>query len=336
MNDTEFVPAYERTDPDAVRARAAALREMMRSCSLCPRRCGVDRLAGERGVCGVGEEPVVSSYGPHFGEERPLVGRHGSGTIFLTHCNLKCIFCQNYDISHLGSGRQVTVDDVADMMLRLQSQGCHNVNWVTPTHQAPMLVEALLIARGCPAREACPTERGRGLRVPVVYNCGGYESVEALRLLEGIVDIYMPDAKYGDNEIGRRLSAVPDYWDRNREALAEMHRQVGDLRMDEVPRPGGRDGGPAKPGLATGIAQRGMLVRHLVLPENLARTQAVMEYLASLSRDTYVNVMAQYRPQYRAGEAPELRRSITTAEYRAAVDAALKAGLHRLDERWGF
>jgi putative pyruvate formate lyase activating enzyme len=307
MNGTEFVPAYGRMEPEALKARAAALREMMRSCSLCPRRCGVDRLAGETGVCGVAEEPVVSSYGPHFGEERPLVGRHGSGTIFLTHCNLKCIFCQNYDISHLGTGRQVTVENVADMTLTLQSQGCHNVNWVTPTHQAPMLVEALLVARG------------RGLRVPVVYNCGGYESVEALRLLDGIVDIYMPDAKYGDNEIGRRLSAVPDYWDRNRAALAEMHRQVGDLGTDEA-----------------GIAQHGLLVRHLVLPEDLARTQVAMEYLASLSRDTYVNVMAQYRPQYRAGEAPELRRSITTAEYRAGVDAALRAGLHRLDDRWGL
>jgi len=305
MSESGFAPAYARLGPEALATRAAALRAMMASCTLCPRECRVNRLADERGACGVAAEPVVSSYGAHFGEERPLVGRHGSGTIFLTHCNLKCIFCQNCDISHLGGGSQVTLDQLARMMLELQRQGCHNINWVTPTHQAPMLVEAL---------RAASAER---LHVPVVYNCGGYESVEALRLLDGIVDIYMPDAKYGDNDVGGRLSGVRDYWDRSREALAEMHRQVGDLRLD-----------------GEGIAQRGLLVRHLVLPKDLAHTQVVMEYLASLSRDTYVNVMAQYRPAFRAAEAPELRRGITAEEYRAAVEAALQAGLHRLYERW--
>jgi len=301
-----FQPAYLSMSPEELEKRLAGLQEMMRECRLCPRDCRVDRLAGELGVCGVGCEPMVSSYGPHFGEEAPLVGRHGSGTIFLTGCNLKCIFCQNYDISHLRRGEEVTTASVSRMMLRLQAQACHNINWVTPTHQAPMLVEALASAME------------QGLSVPVVYNCGGYESLDAIRLLDGIVDIYMPDVKYGDNDAGRQLSGVPDYWDRNREALAEMHRQVGDLQIDE-----------------SGIATRGLLVRHLVLPENLARTEVVMQFLASLSKHTYVNVMAQYRPEYRAGEVPDLTRRITGQEYRAAAQAALDAELTRLDDRWG-
>jgi putative pyruvate formate lyase activating enzyme len=302
-----FEPAYLSLDPEALAARVRELRELMGDCQLCPRRCGADRLAGQVGACGVGAEPVVSSYGPHFGEETPLVGRAGSGTIFLTRCNLSCIFCQNYDISQLGHGRTVTCQALAEMMLELQARGCHNINWVTPTHQAPMLVQALQIARD------------RGLRVPVVYNCGGYESLSALHLLDGIVDIYMPDAKYGDNAAGKQLSGVPDYWDRNREALAEMHRQVGDLQTDGL-----------------GIATRGLLVRHLVLPDNLAGTAAVMEFLAGLSRDSYVNVMAQYRPQYRAREVTAMARPIASGEFREAVQAALAAGLHRLDERWAL
>ena len=305
MTASEFTPAYARTGADTVADRAAELREMMRSCRLCPRNCAVDRLAGEQGLCGVGAEPIVSSYGPHFGEEAPLVGRRGSGTIFLNFCNLKCIFCQNYDISHLGRGRPTSPRRLAQMMLELQRTGCHNINWVTPTHQSPMLIEATRIALA------------DGLRVPIVYNCGGYESVEVLRLLEDIVDIYMPDAKYGDNDIGRRLSGVPDYWDRCREALAEMHAQVGDLAVDDQ-----------------GIARRGLLVRHLVLPEDMAGTRTIMDYLASLSPHTYVNVMAQYRPAHRAREVPEIARPITTIEFRRALQAAADAGLHRLDERW--
>jgi putative pyruvate formate lyase activating enzyme len=305
MTRTELTPAYLQLTERQLAERAAALQELLRGCRLCPRACGVDRLSGETGVCRTGVQPIVSSYGPHFGEERPLVGRHGSGTIFLTHCNLKCIFCQNYDISHLGDGRVTTAERVAEMMLDLQRQRCHNINWVSPTHQVPALVEATIIARG------------RGLRLPIVYNCGGYESLETLRLLDGIVDIYMPDAKYGDNDAGRLLSGVPDYWDRSREALAEMHRQVGDLQIS-----------------SHGVAARGMLVRHLVLPADMAKTAVVMEYLASLSRDTYVNVMAQYRPAYRAREVAAISRPLTTEEFRRAVQAALHAGLHRLDERW--
>jgi len=304
MTREDFIPAYARIGSDELAARAAALRDLMRSCRLCPRRCAADRLAGELGVCRTGAAPIVSSHGPHFGEEAPLVGRHGSGTIFLTNCNLRCIFCQNYDISQLGQGREVTLNQLARMMVDLQERGCHNINWVTPTHQAPMLVEAIRLARE------------EGLHLPIVYNCGGYESLEALRLLDGIVDIYMPDAKYGDNEAGERLSGAPDYWDRCREALAEMHRQVGDLQIDD-----------------RGVAARGLLVRHLVLPENMAKTAAVMQYLASLSRDTYVNVMAQYHPQHAARDVRAIARPLTREEFRRAVREALDAGLHRLDER---
>ncbi len=305
MNHIEFVPSYLRLDPQELAARVESLRELMHSCRLCPRACGVDRFAGEMGACRTGLEPIVSSYGPHFGEEKPLVGRGGSGTIFLTHCNLRCIFCQNSDISQLGEGRVVSLERLAEMMLDLQHRGCHNINWVTPTHQAPMLVDALQIAVH------------EGLHLPIVYNCGGYESVEALRLLDGIIDIYMPDAKYGDNATGEELSGVPDYWDRCQEALAEMHRQVGDLQTND-----------------NGLATRGLLVRHLVLPENKAKTSLVMKYLASLSQATYVNVMAQYRPEYHAKKIPCLTRSLTNDEYCAAVNTAISVGLRRLDDRW--
>jgi len=306
--EVEFEAAYlSPLRSGELRARVSAARELLRACRLCPRECRVNRLEGELGTCRVGATAMVSSYGPHFGEESPLVGQHGSGTIFLTHCNLRCLFCQNYDISHLGQGQAADPDQLAEMMLALQGRGCHNINFVTPTHQVPQILEALEIAAG------------RGLNLPLVYNCGGYESLETLRLLEDVFDIYMPDAKYGDNRVGQRLSQVPDYWDRNREALAEMHRQVGDLRLDE-----------------RGTARRGLLVRHLVLPQGLAGTRQVMEFLASLSRNCYVNVMAQYRPCYRAQEVPELRRPITAAEYDEALEAALVAGLTRLDERWAL
>jgi putative pyruvate formate lyase activating enzyme len=247
---------------------------------------------------------VVASHGPHFGEERPLVGLGGSGTIFFTNCSLGCIFCQNYDISHLGRGRAVSDEQLAEAMLELQRLGCHNINLVTPTHFVPQILEALVIAAAA------------GLEVPLVYNCGGYESVETLRLLEDVVDIYMPDAKYSDGRVAARLSGAEDYPQRMQAAIAEMYRQVGDLQIDE-----------------RGLAQRGLLVRHLVLPNHLAGSEEIMQFLANLSSDTYVNVMAQYRPCYRAGEVREISRRLTVAEYRTAVQAALDAGLHRLDER---
>ena len=298
-----FAAAYLRLSEIEWRRRLAETRELLRSCRVCPRHCDANRLEGKVGACQVGAEPMVSSYGPHFGEEAPLVGEGGSGTIFLTSCNLRCIFCQNYDISHLAQGAEVTVEALARMMVSLQQQGCHNINWVSPTHQVPALLAGLEVARR------------QGLRRPIVYNTGGYDSVATLRRLDGVVDIYMPDAKYSDNAVGERLTGVADYWDRCREALTEMHRQVGDLTLED------------------GLAVRGMLVRHLVLPEGQGGTAEVMRFLASLSRDTYVNVMAQYRPCYEASTVREIDRRPTRAELEAAVEAALDAGLHRLDQR---
>jgi putative pyruvate formate lyase activating enzyme len=248
---------------------------------------------------------MVSSFSPHFGEEEPLVGRGGSGTIFLTSCNLRCVFCQNYDISHRMEGEEVEAKDLAAMMLRLQALGCHNINFVTPTHQVPQILEALALAAG------------QGLRLPLVYNCGGYEAVATLRLLDGIVDIYMPDFKFADSEAAATYADAPDYPDVARAAIREMHRQVGDLVLDEH-----------------GIAQRGLLVRHLVMPNGLAGTRKVMRFLAQeISRNTYVNVMAQYRPCGLAHRHPAIARGITATEYREAVEAALEEGIHRLDER---
>jgi len=260
------------------------------------------RLQGETGVCGVAENAMISSYGQHYGEERPLVGTGGSGTIFLAHCNLRCVFCQNYEISQEGEGQVVPVRRLAEMMLDLQRMGCHNINFVTPTHQVPQILRAL------------PLAVEGGLQVPLVYNCGGYESLETLRILDGVFDIYMPDFKYGDSEAAKRYSNAENYPEVAKAAFQEMHRQVGDLTLDR-----------------RGIARRGLLVRHLVLPNNLAGTGEVVRFLAELSEDTYVNIMAQYRPCYRAHEYPPLARRPTRAEYEEALQQARAAGLHRLD-----
>ncbi len=279
----------------------AAYQMMSPYCRLCPRECGIDRFAGKTGACRTGPNPIVACYGAHFGEEPPLVGIHGSGTLFFGGCNLGCVFCQNYDISHGDAAKEVGIEDLADMMLEYARQGCHNINLVTPTHQLPMILAALEIAAIA------------GLDIPIVYNCGGYEPVEALAILDGIVDIYMPDAKYGSNEIGMELSGVPDYWDRNREALREMHRQVGDLHVDE-----------------RGIAEYGLLVRHLVLPNDLAGTHEVMRFLArEISRDTYVNIMDQYHPAFKSSDHPDIARPITPEEYADARRIALEEGLRR-------
>lgn len=278
---------------------------VLRSCVICPRMCKVNRLEGELGFCRTGRLAMVSSFNPHFGEEAPLVGRGGSGTIFFTHCNLLCLFCQNYDISHLGIGDEVDAGLLARMMIRLQEEGCHNINFVTPTHVVPQILEAL------------PLAIQGGLRVPLVYNTGGYDRVETLRLLEGVVDIYMPDIKFLDSETAGRLCNAPDYPETVRAAIREMHRQVGDLVTD-------RDG----------IAERGLLVRHLVMPAGLAQTRKAMEFLANeISKETYVNVMDQYRPCGEAHTHPDLSRRITQQEYLEAVEAARKSGLHRLDSR---
>lgn len=251
-------------------------------------------------MCRTGELIVVHGHGPHHGEEPPLSGWAGSGTIFFSWCNLRCVYCQNWEISWKGVGREVDAAELATMMLELQERGCHNVNLVSPSHAVAQVLEAVWIA----ARQ--------GLRLPLVYNTGGYDSPETLELLDGVFDIYMPDCKYADGEIAFKLSGVRDYWERNRAAVNEMHRQVGDLKLDE-----------------RGVAYRGLLARHLVLPNDYAGTARVMEFLASLSRDTYVNVMAQYHPCFKASRYPEINRRPTIEELRAAVQAARDAGLHR-------
>ena len=286
--------------------RVEEARSILEECRLCGRECGVNRLETTKGaVCRTGDKAVVSSFSAHFGEEDPLVGQHGSGTIFFTNCNLKCQFCQNYEISQLGEGREVAPEELATMMLHLQDRNCHNVNFVSPTHVIPQILDALLIAAE------------KGLRVPLVHNSGGYDSLEALELLDGIVDIYMPDMKYADAEAGRMYSKVEDYPSVNQAGVKEIHRQVGDLTMDDQ-----------------GIAQRGLLVRHLVLPNNLAGTGEIVQFLADeISPETYLNVMAQYRPTYKAHQYPEINRRPSAQEMEEAVDLALKAGLTRLDER---
>jgi putative pyruvate formate lyase activating enzyme len=300
-------PSYrELLATGALARRAQAAMAMLRCCEVCPRRCRVDRTIGERGYCRAGLLPSVSSYCPHIGEEPPLVGVHGSGTIFFAHCNLRCVYCQNFAISQCRSGPEVAIDGLARMMLVLQKNGCHNVNLVSPSHFVPQILSAIAIAAQ------------QGLAIPIVYNTGGYDCVETLRLLDGVVDIYMPDAKYGSNEVARLLSDAPEYVGRNRAALREMQRQVGDLVCEG------------------GIARRGLLIRHLVLPENLAGTDAVMRFIAQdLSRDAYVNIMDQYRPMWKVVAEEEnpafrpLRRSITDREYVAAIRTAQRYGLHR-------
>lgn len=280
-----------------------ALRHL-KSCDLCARGCHVNRLLAARGAaCHTGERAMVFSYGPHHGEEAPLRGKNGSGTIFFSWCNLNCVFCQNRDISQNGEGRKTSTDELAGFMLDLQQMGCHNINLVTPSHVVAQILQALFTA----ARE--------GLHLPLVYNSGGYDSQEALVLLDGLIDIYMPDMKFADSEIARRYVGVPDYAEVNRDAVREMHRQVGDLVLDDA-----------------GIARRGLLVRHLVLPENLAGTDRILSFLAEeISPGTYLNLMDQYRPCYRAEEYPPLDRGPTSAEFRTTLKLAKKHGLHRLD-----
>jgi putative pyruvate formate lyase activating enzyme len=276
---------------------------MLESCRLCPRECAVDRLRDERGTCGVGRNAVVSSAHPHFGEESPLVGSKGSGTIFFSGCNLKCLFCQNYEISQDCTGTTAPCERLAAVMLRIQEMGCHNLNLVSPTHVIPQILESLEAAAG------------EGFRLPVVYNTGGYDSIDAIRLLDGIVDIYMPDIKYLSAEAAREYSNAADYPEVIRSVVIEMHRQVGDLEISPE-----------------GIAVRGLLVRHLVMPGWLEDTGRIVRFLAEeVSKNTYVNVMRQYRPEYRAHEHPPLDRPLSHDEWLEAIEMARKAGLHRLD-----
>jgi len=276
--------------------------DLMDPCTLCPRECKVNRRNGQTGFCGIGDIPVVSSVGPHFGEESVLVGRGGSGTIFFAGCNLGCVFCQNFDISHHRHGHQVTTEQLAQSMLELQYYGCCNINFVTPTHVAPVIVAALELARK------------EGLTLPTVYNTGGYDSVETLKLLEGFMDIYMPDMKYADAKVAEELSDAPDYPQINRDAVKEMYRQVGDLKTDKA------------------VATRGLLVRHLVLPENLAGSFEIIGFLAEqISTKTTINVMDQYRPCYKASSHSAINRRPTSEEIQTVRRYAIRKGLNVLD-----
>jgi putative pyruvate formate lyase activating enzyme len=305
---TVDAPAREghRLSATALADRAATLRDRYQACDRCPHDCGVDRTAGERGVCGLDDVPVVASSGPHHGEERPLRGTGGSGTVFLSACNMRCVFCQNAEISQDGRGTRTTSAGLAERIERLADAGCHNVNFVTPTHVAPSLVEAVAIARR------------RGVDLPVVWNCGGYERRAVVADLEGVVDVYMPDLKWADDEAARRYSGAPDYWAHAKPAVREMHRQVGDLETD-----------------ADGVATRGLLVRHLVMPNHVENSKRILRFVAEeLSPETYVNVMGQYRPCHLAAREERygaIGRPVSPEEYREVVAYARELGLARLD-----
>jgi putative pyruvate formate lyase activating enzyme len=302
MKNARAEPEYRKLyDSGRLAEVSAQLEEMGNSCTLCPHRCGVNRGRGETGRCRSSLEPVVSSWNAHFGEEPVLVGTGGSGTIFFTICNMRCVFCQNFEISQLGYGEEISCRRLAEIMISLQIRGCHNVNFVTPTHMTPAIVKALLIA--------VPM----GLRLPLVYNSGGYDSVSILRILEGVFDIYMPDFKYAEEGQARRLSGIEEYPRIAAAALREMHSQVGDLIADE-----------------RGIAVRGLMVRHLVLPDDAAGSREVVDFLRGLSADTYLNIMDQYRPLYRAHEHPGLGRMVTRNEVGEVVSHARRSGMRRV------
>ena len=292
-----YLNLYEEGRLERIRS---ALLDKLKQCTLCPRLCRVNREEGGIGFCKTGRLAKVNSFFLHFGEERELVGRGGSGTIFFSWCNLGCIYCQNYTISHLGEGEHIKPKQLAKMMIVLQENGAHNINFVTPTHVITQIIEAL------------PLAIEEGLKLPLVYNCGGYESLDTLKLIEGIFDIYMPDAKYSDRKWAQEFSCAANYWEVAKLALKEMHRQVGDLVIEGK------------------VAKRGLLVRHLVLPNRLAGSFRILDFIRDeVSPHTYVNVMQQYYPCYRAYEFKELKRRISSDEYREVIEYAKKIGLHR-------
>lgn len=298
-----MIPSYlEKITVEDLRERADTLLQLLNECRICPNECNVNRADGEKGTyCHSANEVIVSSFATHFGEEPPLVGFSGSGTIFFTNCNLSCVYCQNYDISQLGHGSAVSIEQLSEFMITLQNRGCHNINLVSPTHFVPQIVSALVIAVE------------KGLEIPIVYNCGGYESVETLKLLEDIVDIYMPDIKYSNNETAARLSGIKNYWNVVQSAVKEMHRQVGNLHINR-----------------RGIAKRGLLIRHLVLPNNITGSEIIIDFVADvISKGTYINIMDQYYPAYKAKQYNELNRRITTKEYEHVVNYAKQRGLTR-------
>ncbi len=300
-----FEPAYLKAEHEGrLAAIESDLWEIFRSCRLCPRECGADRLKGETGVCSSTSRLKVASFGPHFGEERPLVGSGGSGTIFFSNCNLLCCFCQNWEINHRGDGSYITHDDLADMMLSLQRRGCHNINVVTPTHVVPHIIRALRLAVR------------KGLMVPIVYNTGGYDNLDVVKKLDGIVDIYLPDFKYQDGALAAKYSSdASDYPAIAAAAIKEMHRQVGELQVN-----------------ARGVALRGLIIRHLVMPNNIAGTDRFVRWVAQeLTPTTFVNLMAQYHPEHKAFDHAEISRRITSDEWNQVRSWAKEAGLKNID-----
>jgi putative pyruvate formate lyase activating enzyme len=273
---------------------------MLKSCCICPRKCKVNRLKDQKGFCKTGLKPKVCSFMPHHGEEPPISGTRGSGTIFFSHCNMACVYCQNYEFSQLGKGRELEFEELADLMLELQKSGCHNINLVTPTHVMPQILKALKIAIA------------KGLKIPLVYNTSGYELSEILKLLDGIVDIYLPDMRYADSDAASRFSSAADYPEHNREAVKEMYRQVGTAAIDRE-----------------GVIKRGLVIRHLVLPNHIAGTEKIMKFIAKeISKDTYISLMSQYSPYYKACEFKEISRRITPEEYKEAERIMHAFGLY--------
>ncbi len=301
---TNFEPGYLKLHKDgSLKARADILWDRMRGCDLCPRDCGKNRIRGRRGDCSANADLEISSFAPHFGEEAELVGKNGSGTVFFTNCSLLCVFCINYDVSQMGQGRRHSIGQLADMMLTLQRIGCHNINVVTPTHYAPHILKALDIAAG------------RGLRLPLVYNTCGWEKLDVLQMLDGVVDVYLADFKYYDPQAANKYSpGAITYPEITKTALLEMHRQVGIPEADN-----------------SGVINNGLMIRHLVMPNNAAHSEKVIAWIGNnLPKNTYVNIMSQYTPVFRAHEYPEISRRITRAEYNVVVNAARRAGLTNL------
>jgi putative pyruvate formate lyase activating enzyme len=295
-------PSYLNLGKKELKKRIERLFKILESCEICPRKCHVNRLKGEKGYCQLGYLPMVSAYHPHFGEETPLVGKYGSGTIFMTSCNLSCVYCQNYEISQLRIGEEVSFERLAEMMIELQNLGCHNINLVTPTPQVPAILKSLEIAIE------------KGLKIPLVYNTSSYDSLEVLKLLDGIIDIYLPDARYSDDKVALKYSNAPNYFEIMKAVIKEMHRQVGDLIVNEE-----------------GIAIRGLIIRHLVLPNKLAGSEKIFEFIAKeVSKNTFINIMDQYWPAYKAHQYPELSRRITKEEFQEAINLAKKFGLKRI------
>jgi putative pyruvate formate lyase activating enzyme len=318
-------PSYLNFSEKELEKRIEKLFKILENCEVCPRKCHVNRLKGQKGYCQLGFLPKVSAFYPHFGEESCLVGFGGSGTIFLSSCNLACVYCQNFEISQLRIGEEVSFEKLAEMMIKLQETGCHNINFVTPTPQVPQILKSLQIAIK------------NGLKIPLVYNTSSYDSVEVLKILNGIFDIYLPDARYGDSKIAQKYSGVTNYFEIMKEAIKEMHRQVGDLIINSKIKNQNaklklkiQNFEKTQKEFPEGVALRGLIVRHLVLPNNLAGSEKIFQFLASVSKNMAINIMDQYYPCYKAFEFPELSRRITKKEYEEAIELAKKYGLKRI------